>query len=71
MKEWFKQLLHPEGEVSSKRLMGIIGALNIIGHSWYKPITGDDLKTHCLLIGGLLGVGAIVDVVKKGKGNDK
>lgn len=71
MKEWFKQLLSPTGQVSSKRLMGIIGAVNIFIHTWINPITGEELKTHCFLVGGLLGVGAIVDVVKKRKGNDK
>ncbi len=71
MKNWLKQLLDPNGTVSSKRVMGIIGGLNLFVHTWIKPITGEELKIHCLLVGGLLGVGAIVDVIKKGKGNEK
>lgn len=71
MKEWFNHLLDPNGKVSSKRLMGIIGALNLYVHTWINPMTEPELSTHVMLIVGLLGVGAVVDILKKDKGSEK
>jgi hypothetical protein len=71
MKEWFTQLLSPTGTVSAKRFSGIIGIINIYVHSWVRPMTGEELTTHCLMVGGLLGVGAVVDILNKNKKDTK
>lgn len=69
MKKWLTELLSPAGTVSSKRFIGIIGAFNIFVHSWINPMTDQELITQCTFVGGLLGVGAVVDILNKKKNN--
>lgn len=65
MKWFLKNLFSSTGEISSKRFVGVILGFNFLVYCYTNPGDIEVIKIQALTMGGLLGVGAAVDIFKK------